>query len=106
MCPLRKCSAAFVDSNTGDNCECQTAAYKVLTQRPQGCSLGIPRSSQQSLKIRIKSHVECGAVEDEVPLSDLQGLERWWLTFSNDSSCLTLILGAKNRSRAKESKRK
>lgn len=45
-------------------------------------------------------------VEDEVLLSDLLGLERWWLIFSNGSSCLTLTLGAKNRSRAKESRRK
>lgn len=46
------------------------------------------------------------AVEDEVLLSDLLGLERWWLMFPNGSSCLTLILGAKYRNRAKESKRK
>lgn len=45
-------------------------------------------------------------MEDEVLLSDLLGLERWWLIFSNGSSCLTLTLGAKNRNRAKESKRK
>jgi len=46
------------------------------------------------------------AVKDEVLLSDLLGLERCWLIFCSDSSCLTLILGAKNRNRAKESKRK
>lgn len=45
-------------------------------------------------------------MEDEVLLSDLLGLERGWLRFSNGSSCLTLSLGGKNRSRARESKRK
>lgn len=45
-------------------------------------------------------------MEDEVLLSDLLGPERWWLIFFDDSSCLTLILEAKNRNRAKESKRK
>lgn len=45
-------------------------------------------------------------MEDEVLLSDLLGLERWWLISSNDSSCLTLIWGAKNRDKAEESERK
>lgn len=45
-------------------------------------------------------------MEDEVLLSDLLGLERCWLIFSNGFSHLTLILGAKNKNRVKESKRK
>lgn len=45
-------------------------------------------------------------VEDEVLLSDLLGLERCWLKFSNGFSHLTLILGAKNKNGDKESTRK
>lgn len=45
-------------------------------------------------------------MQDKVLLSDLLGLETWWLIFSNGSSCLTLTLGARNGNRAKESKRK
>lgn len=66
--PRSKYSAAFVDFNRGDNCECQMAAYNVLTEKPQGCSLGIPESItwteslEQSLKIRISLmwNVCCG----------------------------------------------
>lgn len=59
MLARRVRSAAFLDFSGGDKCQCQMAAYNVLTQRPQGCLLGIPESIiwtgslQQSLKMRI-----------------------------------------------------